>query len=200
MINRIKSFSYHNPIQYYQSTCVRVDSVIEIIIRACMVLRFFTNARQKWLEYLEMFQISIEAMIHSFFKYFTKNWPLSYLTSMIWLNSRNRSFHAVEKTRTSSKCPKMKNARAKRAKILFFIVKYANLWGFCCCRRRGCLSSLFTNDENEWMTKSFPKSFIGLRDALTLRQSSSIDVDAFIYTNDLRMHHFTLFSVIAGNQ
>ena len=22
------------------------------------------------------------------------------------------------------------------------IVKYANLWGFCCLRRRGCLSSL----------------------------------------------------------
>ena len=36
----------------------------------------------------------------------------------------------------------MKNARAKRAKILFFIVKYANLWGFCSRRRRGCLSSL----------------------------------------------------------
>ena len=38
----------------------------------------------------------------------------------------------------------MKNARAKRAKILFFIVKYANLWGFCCRRRRGCVSSLLT--------------------------------------------------------
>ena len=36
----------------------------------------------------------------------------------------------------------MKYARAKRAKILFLIVKYANLWGFCCRRRRGCLSSL----------------------------------------------------------
>ena len=36
----------------------------------------------------------------------------------------------------------MKNARAKRAKILFFIVKYANLWGSCCRRRRACLSSL----------------------------------------------------------
>ena len=37
----------------------------------------------------------------------------------------------------------MKNARAKRAKILFFTVKYANLWGFRCRRRRrGCLSSL----------------------------------------------------------
>ena len=36
----------------------------------------------------------------------------------------------------------MKNARAKHAKILFYIVKYANLWGFSCRRRRGCLSSL----------------------------------------------------------
>ena len=43
---------------------------------------------------------------------------------------QNRSFHVVERTRTSSKCQKMKKARAKRAKILFFIVKYANLWGF----------------------------------------------------------------------
>ena len=31
---------------------------------------------------------------------------------------QNRSFHVVERTRTSSKCQKMKNARAKRAKIL----------------------------------------------------------------------------------
>ena len=55
---------------------------------------------------------------------------------------QNRSFHVVERTRTFSKCQKIKNARAKRAKILFFIVKYANLWGFCSRRRRGCLSSL----------------------------------------------------------
>jgi len=53
-----------------------------------------------------------------------------------------RSFHVVERTRTSSKRKKMKNARAKRAKILFFTSKYANLWGFCYRRRRGCLSSL----------------------------------------------------------
>ena len=39
---------------------------------------------------------------------------------------------------------KMKNARAKRAKVLFFIVKYANLWGFCCRRRRDCVSSLIS--------------------------------------------------------
>ena len=61
---------------------------------------------------------------------------------------QNRSFHVVERTRTSTKCQKMKNARAKRAKILFFIVKYANLWGFCCRRRRGCLSSLKIDCRN----------------------------------------------------
>ena len=43
----------------------------------------------------------------------------------------------------------MKNARAKRAKILFFIVKYADLWGFCCRRRRGCLSSLVNENVTE---------------------------------------------------
>ena len=58
---------------------------------------------------------------------------------------QNRSFHVVERTRTSTKCQKMKNARAKRAKMLFFIVKYANLWGFCCRRRRGYLSSLLAD-------------------------------------------------------
>ena len=42
---------------------------------------------------------------------------------------QNRSFHVVERTRTSSKYQKIKNARAKRVKTLFFIVKYANLWG-----------------------------------------------------------------------
>ena len=56
---------------------------------------------------------------------------------------QNMSFHVVERTRTSSKCQKMRNARAK---TLFFIVKYANLWGFCCRRRRGCLSSLICVD------------------------------------------------------
>ena len=40
---------------------------------------------------------------------------------------QNRLFHVVERTKTSSKCQKMKNARAKRAKILFSIVKYANV-------------------------------------------------------------------------
>ena len=63
---------------------------------------------------------------------------------------QNRSFHVVERTRTSTKCQNMKNARAKRAKILFFIVKYANLWGFCCRRRRGCLSYLLLLNSNDY--------------------------------------------------
>ena len=57
---------------------------------------------------------------------------------------QKRSFHVVERTRTSSKCQKMKNARAKRAKIMVFVVKYANLWVFCCRRRRRCLYSLLS--------------------------------------------------------
>ena len=68
---------------------------------------------------------------------------------------QNWSFHDVERTRTSVKCQKMKNARAKRAKMLFFIVKYANLWGFCCRRRRGCLSSLIIQVERHPVTVTY---------------------------------------------
>ena len=32
-----------------------------------------------------------------------------------------------------------------------FIVKYANLWGFCCRRRRGCLSSLLSCAGNKML-------------------------------------------------
>ena len=39
---------------------------------------------------------------------------------------QNRLFHVIERTRTSAKSPRMKNARARRAKLLFFVVKYAN--------------------------------------------------------------------------
>ena len=43
---------------------------------------------------------------------------------------QNRSFHVIERTRTSSKCQKMKNARAKRAKILFFNFQICKFVGF----------------------------------------------------------------------
>ena len=39
------------------------------------------------------------------------------LTSFTQL--QNRSFHVMESTRRSARCPRMKNARAKRAKLLF---------------------------------------------------------------------------------
>ena len=62
----------------------------------------------------------------------------------------------------------MKNARAKRAKMLFFIVKYANLWGFCCRRRRGCLSSLLRasfhlRDPGIKVLEDYPQDIIELR-------------------------------------
>ena len=49
-----------------------------------------------------------------------------------------------ENVNVLAKCQKMTNARARRAKILFFIVKYANLWRSRCCRSRGCVSSLLS--------------------------------------------------------
>ena len=57
---------------------------------------------------------------------------------------QNRSFHVVERTRTSTKCQKMNNARTKPAKLMFLMVKYANLRRFLCLHRRSCVgSSLF---------------------------------------------------------
>ena len=43
---------------------------------------------------------------------------------------QNRSFHVVERTRTFSKCQKMKNARAKRVKMLFFHCQIFKFVGF----------------------------------------------------------------------
>ena len=67
-------------------------------------------------------------------------------------------------------------ARAKRAKILFFIVKYANLWGFCCRRRRGCLKLPIdkrktSNNKNTNCFRSLPQVygyFFGGREELIL--------------------------------
>ena len=75
---------------------------------------------------------------------------------------QNWSCHVVEKTGTSSKCRKMKYARAKRAKILFSIVKYANLWGFCCRRRRGCLSSRISSQHHR-PHNLIPDSLVNLK-------------------------------------
>ena len=42
----------------------------------------------------------------------------------------------------------MKNARAKRAKLLFFVVKYANLWRSRYRRRRP--GNVNDNATNQW--------------------------------------------------
>ena len=72
---------------------------------------------------------------------------------------QNKSFLVMEITRKAAKCQKMKIARAKRAKVLFFIVKYANLSYFCRRRLRGCLTSLSslslgTTSKHEQVTSS----------------------------------------------
>ena len=54
---------------------------------------------------------------------------------------KNKSFQLVERTMKfciNGKC----TCNLKPAKILFFIVKYANLWRACRYHRSGCLSSL----------------------------------------------------------
>ena len=68
---------------------------------------------------------------------------------MLWSSTqlRNRSFHDGNRTRASKKCTKMKNASAKRAKLLFLIVKYAKFW--CSYRQlcRVCFSSLIIHKD-----------------------------------------------------
>jgi len=51
-------------------------------------------------------------------------------------------FSSRGKDKMMRTCTKMKIARAKRATLLFFIVKNANLQCSCHCHSRGCLSSL----------------------------------------------------------
>ena len=55
-----------------------------------------------------------------------KNENLSSKTLVVHKATKNRSFHVKESTRTSAECRQGRNALAKGAKVLFFIVKYAN--------------------------------------------------------------------------
>ena len=57
---------------------------------------------------------------------------------------KNKSFHVVERTRTSTKCQKIKNARAKRAKILFSLSIMQICGVFVAVVVVVALSSLFT--------------------------------------------------------
>ena len=62
----------------------------------------------------------------------TIKWNIYHHMFTLFTQLQNRSFHVVERTRTSAKFQNMKTARPKRAKLLFFIVQYVNLWRFCC--------------------------------------------------------------------
>ena len=50
---------------------------------------------------------------------------------------KTSSFHVVHSTRTAANCTKMTDACVKRSKLLFYLVKYANLWRChpCCLRK-----------------------------------------------------------------
>ena len=56
---------------------------------------------------------------------------------------QNGSFYVQRARRT----------RAKRAKLLFFVVKYANLCRSCCHRHRSCLSSLVILEQGDQSQK-----------------------------------------------
>ena len=100
---------------------------------------------------------------------------------------QNRSSDVVERTRTSSKCQKLKNARAKRAKILFFIVKYANLSGLCCRRRRGCLSYVKSAFTDPAISITLQRYFVNKR---TRRNSF------FLFNDDLPDQRFFGWAVL----
>ena len=74
------------------------------------------------------------ALLQSFFNYSKslrlinwnqcfRKWNISQHTLTSSTQLQSRLFHVVKRTRTSAECEKMKNARAKRAKLLFFIFK-----------------------------------------------------------------------------
>ena len=83
----------------------------------------------------------------------------------------------------------MKYARAKRAKILFSIVKYANLWGFCCRRRRGCLSSLIgslRNHDDDGNKFAY----------LIVKNNSFASFARAVFIFDILRHEMTCFAVV----
>ena len=117
-----------------------------------------TRRRRQRKRNLKMY-LGVSAIIFQLFKVImlAKCVPTILIQELIWntklnichhmlrssIQLQNRSFHVVERTRTSAKCLKMTNARAKRAELLFFIVKYANLWRSCCRPRRSCFKLPF---------------------------------------------------------
>ena len=81
--------------------------------------------------------IASKSVPHVQHDYFSSSYARVVHTTAKQIISRRR------KNENVCEMPKMKTARAKRAKLLFFAIKHANLWRSC-CRRRGCVSSLLT--------------------------------------------------------
>ena len=66
----------------------------------------------------------------------------SLIKPQIWL------FHVVLLLTTAKKWTQVKNARAGRARLFFWLIKYANFWRSCSCRRCHCLSSLMFQNKS----------------------------------------------------
>ena len=73
----------------------------------------------------------------------TQNWKFVTERSRLAHNYKAGHFTSWKERERRQNVRKFKNSCAKGAKLLFFIVKYANMWRSRCRRRRGCLSSLW---------------------------------------------------------
>ena len=87
----------------------------------------------------------------------------------------------------------MTNARAKRAKILVFTTKYANLWGFCCRRRRGCLSSLI--NMNIKLLTGIQDDFICCVEALPRYRIIRFELYPYVITSRSDLKHFLVATI-----
>ena len=91
----------------------------------------------------------------------------------------------------------MKIARAKRAKLLFSIVKYANLRGFCCRRCRGFLSSPLTLIRDR--TKTIHVTNERLAHFLSPKiKTDSIWDESLLLSNCARSLEYSSSSTLAG--
>ena len=124
----------------------QADNSLSVVIRELKQ----TQRRRKRERHLEM-SLRVSAIIFQLFKVIMFEKCVLTILELIW-NQRlghkktklnichhmltsstqlqNRSFHVVESMRTSSKCQMMKNARAKRAKILFLHCQICKFVGF----------------------------------------------------------------------
>ena len=125
---------------------------------------------------------------------------------MSFTHLQNRSFHVVERTRTSTKCQKMKKGTCKECKNTVFrnLSNMQICGGFCCRRRCGCSSPLLSYKELQWFfdlqhqnTKkknhfSTKAKLENLKGALQFTQLTDVQSDInkikfMIYTSLIRM-------------